>query len=206
MLIDIIAGARPNFMKIAPLIHEIHKRQKNNIDISYQLIHTGQHYDKNMSDNFFKQLNIPYPDINLNVGSGSQAIQTANIMIGYEKKLDHKSPEICLVVGDVNSTMACSIVAKKKGIKVAHIEAGIRSFDLSMPEEINRMVTDSISDYFFTTSQDANFNLDKLGINKKYIYYVGNLMIDTLMSNKSNFIKFLYENSLIHTIMFPIIF
>ena len=146
MRIDIIAGARPNFIKIAPIIEEIQKKEKNNYDISFRLIHTGQHYDKNMSGNFFKELSIPLPDINLEVGSGNHAEQTAKIMIRYEKLLINNPSDLCLVVGDVNSTIACSIVAKKLGLIVVHVEAGIRSFDLTMPEEINRIVTDSISD------------------------------------------------------------
>ena len=189
MKIDIIAGARPNFMKIAPIIEAIQNYQSQETSLSFRLIHTGQHYDKNMSDNFFTQLGIPEPDINLEVGSGTQAEQTANIMIRYEKLLLDKSSDICLVVGDVTSTMACSIVAKKLGIKVVHVEAGIRSFDLTMPEEINRMVTDSISDYFFTTSEHANENLKKAGIEDKRIFYVGNTMIDTLLKQMPNFIK-----------------
>ena len=189
MKIDIIAGARPNFMKIAPIIEAIQNYQTQETSLSFRLIHTGQHYDKNMSDNFFTQLGIPEPDINLGVGSGTQAEQTANIMIRYEKLLLDKSSDICLVVGDVTSTMACSIVAKKLGIKVVHVEAGIRSFDLTMPEEINRMVTDSITDYFFTTSEHANENLKKAGIEDKRIFYVGNTMIDTLLKQMPNFIK-----------------
>ncbi|MDB4007316.1 UDP-N-acetylglucosamine 2-epimerase (non-hydrolyzing) [Flavobacteriaceae bacterium] len=189
MKIDIIAGARPNFMKIAPIIEAIKNYQTQKTSLSYRLIHTGQHYDKNMSDDFFTQLGIPKPDVNLEVGSGTQAEQTANIMIRYEKLLLEKSSDICLVVGDVTSTMACSIVAKKLGVKVVHVEAGIRSFDLTMPEEINRMVTDSITDYFFTTSEYANENLKKAGIEDKRVFYVGNTMIDTLLKQMPKFIK-----------------
>jgi len=189
MKIDIIAGARPNFMKISPIIDEIRKYQSKGISIEFRLIHTGQHYDENMSDSFFKQLKIPNPDFNLGVGSGTQAEQTAEIMIKYEQLIINYKPKICLVVGDVNSTMACSIVAKKMNIKVAHIEAGIRSNDLTMPEEINRMVTDSITDYFFTTSNYANQNLLNLGVPKSKIFFVGNTMIDTLIKNYENFIK-----------------
>ena len=162
MLIDLIAGARPNFMKIAPIIESIKKFKKSGIDINYRLVHTGQHYDKNMSESFFKELNIPDPDLNLNAGGGTQSEQTAAIMIGYEKALANK-PDLCLVVGDVNSTMACSIVARKNGVKVAHVEGGIRSGDMNMPEEVNRIVTDSITNYFFTTSEIANNNLLKSG-------------------------------------------
>ena len=189
MKIDIIAGARPNFIKIAPIIEAIQKQPKTEKAISYRLIHTGQHYDKNMSGDFFTQLGIPDPDVNLEVGSGTQAEQTANIMIRYEKLLSEMPSDICLVVGDVNSTMACSIVAKKLGLKVVHVEAGIRSFDLTMPEEINRMVTDSITDYFFTTSETANKNLKNAGVEDKRIFYVGNTMIDTLLKHMPNFIR-----------------
>tara|TARA_B100000212_G_C27345775_1_gene521236 strand:+ start:283 stop:1374 length:1092 start_codon:yes stop_codon:yes gene_type:complete len=188
MKIDIIAGARPNFIKISPIINQI-KLKENFFKISYRLIHTGQHYDDDMSSNFFKQLNIPPPDINLNVGSSSHAKQTGDIMLRYEEVLNEEKPDICLVVGDVNSTMACSIVAKKYNLKVAHVEAGIRSFDLTMPEEINRMVTDSITDYFFTTSEFANENLINAGIKKDKIHFVGNVMIDTLKNQIENFIK-----------------
>jgi UDP-N-acetylglucosamine 2-epimerase (non-hydrolysing) len=183
MLIDIIAGARPNFMKIAPIIEAVKKAKASGSHIDYRLIHTGQHYDKNMSDNFFEQLGIPEPDINLEAGGGTQAEQTANIMVRYEKVLFDKKPAVTLVVGDVTSTMACSIAAKKLQVKVAHVEAGIRSFDLSMPEEINRMVTDSITDYYFTTSEVANSNLRKYGAKEKQIFFVGNTMIDTLLKN-----------------------
>ncbi|HAH50509.1 MAG TPA: UDP-N-acetylglucosamine 2-epimerase (non-hydrolyzing), partial [Balneola sp.] len=186
MLIDLIAGARPNFMKIAPIIESIKKFKKSGIDINYRLVHTGQHYDKNMSESFFKELNIPDPDLNLNAGGGTQSEQTAAIMIGYEKALANK-PDLCLVVGDVNSTMACSIVARKNGVKVAHVEGGIRSGDMNMPEEVNRIVTDSITNYFFTTSEIANNNLLKSGIDKKNIFFVGNTMIDTLLKNRHRF-------------------
>ncbi len=149
MKITIVAGARPNFMKIAPIIHAIQNNQKQGKDISFRLVHTGQHYDKNLSDTFFEELEIPDPHNNLNVHSGTQAEQTGAIMIGFEKELEEFPTDLVIVVGDVNSTMACAIVAKKAHVKVAHIEAGIRSGDLKMPEEINRMVTDSITDYFF---------------------------------------------------------
>ena len=189
MKIDIIAGARPNFMKIAPIIEAIQNEQNNGCDIQFRLVHTGQHYDKIMSGDFFDQLGIPKPDINLQVGSGTQAEQTANIMIRYEKLLFEEIADVCLVVGDVTSTMACSIVAKKIGLKVTHVEGGIRSFDLTMPEEINRMVTDSITDYFFTTSEIANKNLFNLGVKSEKIFYVGNTMIDTLLKQIPHFIK-----------------
>jgi len=189
MKIDLIAGARPNFMKIAPIIDVIKVAQIKGENIEYRLVHTGQHYDKNMSGSFFEQLGIPLPDINLEAGGGTQAEQTAKIMIGYETLLLKETTDFCLVVGDVTSTMACSIVAKKLNIKVIHVEGGIRSWDLTMPEEINRMVTDSITDYFFTTSETANHNLEKNGIPADNIFYVGNTMVDTLLKNRPNFKK-----------------
>ena len=167
MKIDLIAGARPNFIKIAPIIDALENASKKGYEINYRLIHTGQHYDKNMSKNFFDQLKIPKPNFNLGAGSGTQAEQTSKIMIEYEKLLLSKKPNLCLVVGDVTSTMACSIVAQKLQVKVAHIEAGIRSGDWNMPEEINRMVTDSISNYFFTTTISASLNLKNIGVDKK---------------------------------------
>ncbi|MFT5717248.1 MAG: UDP-N-acetylglucosamine 2-epimerase (non-hydrolyzing) [Oleiphilaceae bacterium] len=182
-LIDIIAGARPNFMKIAPIIRAIKVHQENNGCLCYRLVHTGQHYDARMSGDFFTQLDIPEPDVNLEVGSGTQAEQTAAIMIQYEKLLFEKPSELCLVVGDVTSTMACAITAQKLGVAVAHVEAGIRSGDWSMPEEINRMVTDSITNYFFTTSEKANENLRQSAVADEQIFFVGNTMIDTLLFN-----------------------
>lgn len=183
MKITIIAGARPNFIKIAPIINSIKNKQNEGFDISFRLVHTGQHYDKNLSDTFFEELNIPLPNINLEVKSGSQAEQTAAIMVAFEKELLENPSDLVLVVGDVNSTMACSIVAKKCHTKVAHVEAGIRSGDLSMPEEINRMLTDSITDYFFSTSTSASENLLRLGSNPENVHFVGNVMIDTLYQN-----------------------
>jgi UDP-N-acetylglucosamine 2-epimerase (non-hydrolysing) len=183
MLITIIAGARPNFMKIAPIIHEIIKKRDEGKRINYRLVHTGQHYDKKLSGTFFEELNIPDPHINLEIGSGSQAAQTAGIMIAFEKELFSNPTDLVLVVGDVTSTMSCAIVAKKMGIKVAHVEGGIRSFDISMPEEINRMVTDAITDYFYVTSEVAIKNLKDIGVKEKAIIFVGNTMIDTLISN-----------------------
>ncbi len=186
-LIDLIAGARPNFMKIAPIINSLSDLKLEKI--KYRLIHTGQHYDKNMSSTFFNQLGIPKPTYNLESGSGTQSEITSKIMLRYEELLIKKPCDLCVVVGDVTSTMACSIVAKKMKIKVAHIEAGIRSNDLTMPEEINRMVTDSITDYFFTTSETANQNLKNLGISENRIFFVGNTMIDSLLRNINNFYK-----------------
>ncbi|MFN3752807.1 non-hydrolyzing UDP-N-acetylglucosamine 2-epimerase [Flavobacterium sp.] len=185
MKITIIAGARPNFIKIAPIIKAIEKKQAEGANVSYRLVHTGQHYDKNLSDTFFEELNIPHPNANLEVKSGSQAEQTAAIMIAFEKELIQNPCDLVLVVGDVNSTMACAIVAKKSNVKVAHVEAGIRSGDMTMPEEINRIVTDSITDYFFTTSTTASENLIKYGAEISNIHFVGNVMIDTLYQNLS---------------------
>ncbi|OFY62257.1 MAG: UDP-N-acetylglucosamine 2-epimerase [Bacteroidetes bacterium RIFCSPLOWO2_02_FULL_36_8] len=183
MKVTIIAGARPNFMKIAPIIRAIRKQQSMGIPIQYRLVHTGQHYDKALSDTFFHELEIPPPDINLGVGSGSQAVQTANIMIRFEEELINNPVDVVVVVGDVNSTLACSVIAKKLNTQLAHVEAGIRSFDLTMPEEINRMVTDALADHFFTTSSFANDNLLKAGIEQSRIHFVGNTMIDTLQAN-----------------------
>jgi UDP-N-acetylglucosamine 2-epimerase (non-hydrolysing) len=186
MKLDIIAGARPNFMKIAPIIEEL---EKHTDKIKYRLIHTGQHYDKKMSGSFFEQLGIPQPNVNLEVGSGTQAEQTARIMERYEALLLKEIADWVLVVGDVTSTMACSIAAKKLGVGVIHVEGGIRSNDITMPEEINRMVTDSITDIFYTTSEVANENLRLLGHKENKIKYVGNTMIDTLLKNMPKFIK-----------------
>jgi len=184
-LIDIIAGARPNFMKIAPIIRAMQTRGSGEGKLRYRLVHTGQHYDARMSGDFFVQLNIPEPDVNLEVGSGTQAEQTSAIMVRYEKLLMEQPTDLCLVVGDVNSTMACSIAAKKLGVRVAHVEGGIRSGDWTMPEEINRVVTDSIADLFFTTSEVANQNLRRSGVPDERIFFVGNTMIDTLNANMS---------------------
>ena len=183
MKITIVAGARPNFIKIAPIIKAIQNKEKQGANISFRLVHTGQHYDKNLSDTFFEELNIPQPNSNLDVKSGSQSQQTAAIMVAFEQELIQNPCDLVLVVGDVNSTMACALVAKKMNLKVAHVEAGIRSGDMEMPEEINRIVTDSITDYFFTTSETASQNLLKYGADAKQIHFVGNVMIDTLKQN-----------------------
>ena len=183
MKITIVAGARPNFIKIAPIIKAIEKKQAEGAKISYRLVHTGQHYDKNLSNTFFEELNIPEPNANLEVKSGTQSVQTATIMVAFEQELLQNPCDLILVVGDVNSTMACAIVAKKLNIKVTHVEAGIRSGDMTMPEEINRIVTDSITDYFFTTSTWAGENLLKYGADSSNIHFVGNVMIDTLYQN-----------------------
>jgi len=180
-LVDVIAGARPNFMKIAPILHAIRKRQANGSRLRYRLVHTGQHYDARMSGDFFTQLGIPEPDVNLEVGSGTQAEQTAGIMTGYEKLLLAARSDLCLVVGDVTSTMACAIVAKKAGIPVAHVEAGLRSGDMRMPEEINRLATDAISDWFFVTEPSGVAHLLREGHADSTIFYVGHVMVDNVM-------------------------
>lgn len=178
MKIALVVGARPNFMKIAPIIKEL---KKNNF-FEYKLIHTGQHYDKNMSAVFFEELNIPKPDLNLDLGSSSQSKQVAEIMIKLEDFFLEYNPHYVLVVGDVNSTLAASIVASKLGIKLIHVEAGLRSFDSKMPEEINRIVTDQLSDILFVSEKSALQNLKKEGKNKKNCFFVGNVMIDSLVS------------------------
>ena len=196
-IFTIVAGARPNFMKIAPIIHAFQRLQKQGIKVHFRLVHTGQHYDRKMSGDFFDQLHIPEPDANLGGGGGTQAEQTAAIMIAFEKELMEHRPDLVLVVGDVTSTLACSIAAKKLQIQVGHVEGGIRSGDLSMPEEINRLVTDSITDHFFTTSEIANANLRKTGVSEEKIHFVGNTMIDTLLAQMPNFRKpegTLFEN------------
>ena len=175
--IHLIAGARPNFMKVAPIIRELRKHPDT---FEYRLVHTGQHYDKDMSDVFFEELEIPMPDFHLEVGSGSHAEQTANIMVRYEQVCLKDRPDLVMVVGDVNSTLACAIVAKKLNIDVAHVEAGLRSGDLSMPEEINRMVTDAISDHFFVTEPSGVAHLRQEGKPDERIHFVGHVMIDNL--------------------------
>lgn len=175
-----IVGARPNFMKIAPIMEEI----KRHSQIEAMLVHTGQHYDAGMSDIFFEHLNLPEPDIYLGVGSGTHAEQTAKIMVEFEKVAIKEAPDLVLVVGDVNSTLACSLVAAKLNIPVAHVEAGLRSRDRTMPEEINRLVTDCLADFLFTTSVDADENLKREGIAPEKIFFVGNVMIDTLVRYK----------------------
>ena len=206
MLVTLIAGARPNFMKIAPIIRAIKAADAAGKDMHYRLVHTGQHYDKNMSDTFFEELGIPQPDVNLGCGGGTQAEQTAHIMVAFEQYLMANPCDLVLVVGDVTSTMACSIVAKKLNTKVCHVEAGIRSWDLTMPEEINRMVTDSLADYMFTTTDIADRNLLRqgavyaeewqseqvvLGHDRcpQRVWRVGNVMIDTLLKNMPRFRK-----------------
>jgi UDP-N-acetylglucosamine 2-epimerase (non-hydrolysing) len=175
-----VVGARPNFMKIAPIVEEM----KKTADLDAILVHTGQHYDEGMSDVFFRDLGLPVPDVHLGIGSGSHAEQTARIMVEFEKVCVSERPDLVVVVGDVNSTMACTIVAAKLVIPVAHVEAGLRSFDRTMPEEINRLVTDALSDLLFTTSRDADENLKREGADPAKIHFVGNVMIDTLLKQR----------------------
>ncbi|PWB61102.1 MAG: UDP-N-acetylglucosamine 2-epimerase (non-hydrolyzing) [Deltaproteobacteria bacterium] len=183
----LVAGARPNFMKVAPVRHALDARvepsRKRGIDLRVSIVHTGQHYDANMSDVFFRELGIPAPDRHLEVGSGSHAEQTARIMVAFEKALLDDRPDLVVVVGDVNSTVACALTAKKMGIRVAHVEAGLRSFDMGMPEEINRKLTDAISDLLFVTEESGSANLRAEGIPADRIFTVGNVMIDTLVRN-----------------------
>jgi UDP-N-acetylglucosamine 2-epimerase (non-hydrolysing) len=175
-----VAGARPNFMKIAPLM----EAYRAHPGIQPLLVHTGQHYDERMSDLFFRQLGIPQPDINLGVGSGSHAVQTAEVMKAFEQVVLGEKPDAVLVVGDVNSTIACGLVAVKLGVKLVHVEAGLRSGDRSMPEEINRLLTDAISDLLFCTEQSGADNLRREGVGEQKIFLVGNVMIDTLLRNR----------------------
>jgi len=177
--IFLVAGARPNFMKIAPIVRALQSRKNSRLE--WRIVHTGQHYDHEMSQSFFDDLEIPRPDYFLEAGSGSHAVQSAKIMVEFEKVCLKDKPDIVLVVGDVNSTLACSVVAKKLLIEVAHVEAGLRSFDLAMPEEINRMVTDAITDYFFVTEKQGRKNLLKEGKAEERIFFVGHVMIDNLL-------------------------
>lgn len=175
-----IVGARPNFMKIAPIYAEMKRRSSEFLPL---IVHTGQHYDAAMSDSFFVDLGMPAPDVHLNVGSASHAVQTAKVMMEFEPIVLGQKPDWVLVVGDVNSTIACALVCAKLGVKVAHVEAGLRSFDRTMPEEINRILTDSISDLLLTPSPDGNENLKKEGIADEKVKLVGNVMIDSLLRN-----------------------
>ena len=172
-----VVGARPNFMKVAPL----HRALEAHGGFQSRIVHTGQHYDDRMSDIFFRQLELPEPHVYLGVGSGSHADQTARIMIGFEQVLMDEAPDLVIVVGDVNSTVACSLVAVKQHVPVAHVEAGLRSFDRRMPEEINRVVTDRISDWLFVTEQSGLDNLSAEGVDGSQVFFVGNLMIDSLV-------------------------
>lgn len=176
-----VVGARPNFMKMAPILRAFATHQPA---IPTLLLHTGQHYDRDMNDKLFEDLRLPHPDINLEVGSGSHAVQTAEVMRRFEPVLDDKKPSCVLVVGDVNSTLACTLVAVKKGIPVVHVEAGLRSYDRAMPEEINRVLTDQIADLLYTTERSAAVNLAREGIAPERVRFVGNVMIDSLLSNR----------------------
>lgn len=178
--LTVIAGARPNFMKVAPIIHAAQRVPA----VRVRLVHTGQHYDDHMSAQFFRELQIPAPDLHLEVGSASHAVQTARVMTAFDKALDDHPTDLVLVVGDVNSTLGCALVAVKRNIPVAHVEAGLRSRDRRMPEEINRILTDQISDYLFTTERDAEKNLVDEGIPAEKIFFAGNVMIDTLVKNR----------------------
>ena len=175
-----MVGARPNFMKIAPIVHEIQRTA----GIEHRLVHSGQHYDQQMSESFFEELHIPKPDVNLEVGSGSHAWQTAEVMKRFEAVVREWKPDVVIVVGDVNSTLAAALVAAKLGVAVAHVEAGLRSFDMSMPEEINRKLTDAISDLLFVTEQSGIHNLLKEGVEQDKIFLVGNVMIDCLVEHR----------------------
>ncbi len=171
-----VVGARPNFMKVAP----VHAAFRKRAGVRQSLVHTGQHYDANLSDIFFEQLQIPRPDVSLEVGSGSHAVQTAEVMIRFEKTILERKPDLVLVYGDVNSTVAATLVCAKLGTKIAHVEAGLRSFDRTMPEEINRLVTDQLADMLLIPSAEAEGNLLREGVASEKIYFVGNVMIDTL--------------------------
>jgi UDP-N-acetylglucosamine 2-epimerase (non-hydrolysing) len=175
-----MVGARPNFMKIAPIVHEIQRTP----GIEHRLVHSGQHYDQQMSESFFDELHIPKPDVNLEVGSGSHAFQTAEVMKRFEAVVLEWKPDVVIVVGDVNSTLAAALVASKLGVAVAHVEAGLRSFDMTMPEEINRKLTDAISDLLFVTEQSGIQNLRKEGVAEEKIFFVGNVMIDCLVEHR----------------------
>jgi UDP-N-acetylglucosamine 2-epimerase (non-hydrolysing) len=181
MLIYLVAGARPNFMKIAPIVRALQAQAESEARLSYKIIHTGQHYDREMNDVFFEELGIPQPDVFMAAGGGSHAQQTAKIMVGFEELCANERPAAVLVVGDVNSTLACSIVAKKLNIPVAHVEAGLRSGDMTMPEEINRLVTDSISDWFFVTEPAALEHLRREGKPDSAVHYVGHVMVDNVL-------------------------
>jgi len=181
MLIYLVAGARPNFMKIAPIVRALQAQPEGQLPLSFKIIHTGQHYDREMNDVFFEELGIPQPDVFMAAGGGSHAQQTAKIMVAFEELCMAERPAAVLVVGDVNSTLACSIVAKKLVIPVAHVEAGLRSGDISMPEEINRLVTDSISDWFFATEPAAVEHLRREGKPDAAVHYVGHVMVDNVL-------------------------
>ena len=183
----LVAGARPNFMKVAPIVHRLRRRAAEGLEplVTYRLAHTGQHYDERMSSVFFDELDVPRPDVNLGVGSGSHAVQTARVMEAFEPVCRAEKPDWVVVVGDVNSTLACTLVCAKLGTRVAHVEAGLRSFDRTMPEEINRIVTDALADLLLTPSADGDENLHREGVSPARIRRVGNVMIDSLVANLS---------------------
>ncbi|MBX9622823.1 MAG: UDP-N-acetylglucosamine 2-epimerase (non-hydrolyzing) [Gemmataceae bacterium] len=183
MKLTVVAGARPNFMKVAPILWEVARRP----GVAARLVHTGQHYDEKMSKLFFEQLNIPKPDVDLEVGSASHAVQTAEVMKRFEPVVQEQKPDVVLVVGDVNSTIACAMTAVKLGVPVAHVEAGLRSFDRTMPEEINRLLTDAISEWLFVSEPSGVENLKKEGAGPRRVHFVGNVMIDTLVACRDQF-------------------
>ncbi len=180
MRISIVAGARPNFMKLAPLVSELKKR-----DVRPRIVHTGQHYDEKMSSAFFDELGIPAPDVNLGVGSGTHVFQIAEVMRRFETELNENPADAVVVMGDVNSTLAAALTSQKAGVRLAHVEAGLRSFDRNMPEEINRILTDALSDWLFTSEPSAELNLRREGIDPGKIHFTGNVMIDTLLAHAS---------------------
>jgi len=192
MKIVVVAGARPNFMKVAPIIEALRAAQQRGSDVSYKLVHTGQHYDQEMSTAFFDELGLPYPDVDLGVGSSSHAEQTAKVLVAFERLLIEEPPDLVVVVGDVNSTMACALAARKLNIPVAHVEAGLRSGDWTMPEETNRIVTDVLCDMLFTTEPAADANLLKEGVDPARIHFVGNVMIDTLLRHRGRALELRY--------------
>lgn len=183
MKLTVVAGARPNFMKVAPILWEVARRP----GVAAKLVHTGQHYDEKMSKLFFEQLKIPKPDVDLEVGSASHAVQTAEVMKRFEPVVQEQKPDVVLVVGDVNSTIACAMTAVKLGVPVAHVEAGLRSFDRTMPEEINRLLTDAISEWLFVSEPSGVENLKKEGADPRRVHFVGNVMIDTLVASRDQF-------------------
>jgi len=185
-MLYLVAGARPNFMKLAPMVRALDRRRDV---LSYRIVHTGQHYDREMSDVFFEELGIPKPDHHLGAGGGSHAQQTAKVMVAFEELCQAERPAAVVVVGDVNSTLACSIVAKKLGIPVAHVEAGLRSGDMAMPEEINRLVTDAISDWFFVTEPSGEANLLKEGKRPETVHYVGHVMVDNVLHQREALLR-----------------
>jgi UDP-N-acetylglucosamine 2-epimerase (non-hydrolysing) len=185
-MLYLVAGARPNFMKLAPMVRALDRRSDA---LAYRIVHTGQHYDREMSDVFFEELGIPKPDHHLGAGGGTHAQQTAKVMVAFEELCESERPAAVVVVGDVNSTLACSIVAKKLGIPVAHVEAGLRSGDMAMPEEINRLVTDAISDWFFVTEPSGEANLLREGKKPDTVHYVGHVMVDNVLFQREALLR-----------------